>query len=138
MPVKFVNFLKSSLIFNTFYCFWMFVNKLFTSHVRVCQKVKVFFNVKSSIYFHTKTKILADSQVCISVPLRIPKQKYPLKFSNFFCSPVAILVQSNLSTGTKIINMLNFASVYSICFWTLYHGKSLQRIFRRTYRNTLY
>ena len=30
ITVKFVNFLKSRLIFNLFYCFWMFVNKLFT------------------------------------------------------------------------------------------------------------
>ena len=30
LPVKFVNFLKSRLIFNIFYCFWMFINKLFT------------------------------------------------------------------------------------------------------------
>ena len=28
--VKFVNLFKNRLIFNTFYCFWMFVNKLFT------------------------------------------------------------------------------------------------------------
>ena len=30
LPVKFVNFLKSRLIFNIVYCFWVFVNKLFT------------------------------------------------------------------------------------------------------------
>ena len=31
------------------------------------------FNVKSSTYdIHMKTKILADFQICISVPLRIP------------------------------------------------------------------
>ena len=30
MCVKFVNFLKSRLIFNVFYCLGMFVNKLFT------------------------------------------------------------------------------------------------------------
>ena len=30
LPVKFVNFFKNRLIFNIFYCFWMFVNKLFT------------------------------------------------------------------------------------------------------------
>ena len=30
LAVKFVKFLKSSLIFNIFYCFCMFVNKLFT------------------------------------------------------------------------------------------------------------
>ena len=29
-PWNFVNFLKSRLIFILFYCFWMFVNKLFT------------------------------------------------------------------------------------------------------------
>ena len=28
--MKFVKFLKNWLIFNIFYCFWMFVNKLFT------------------------------------------------------------------------------------------------------------
>ena len=28
--VKFVNFLKSRLTYNIFYCFWMFVNKFFT------------------------------------------------------------------------------------------------------------
>ena len=27
------------------------------------------FNVKSSTYFHMKTKILADFQICVSVPL---------------------------------------------------------------------
>ena len=47
----------------------MFVNKLFISHVRISQSVKC-FNVKSSTYyFHMKTKILADFQICISVPL---------------------------------------------------------------------
>ena len=33
-------------------------------------KSKKYFNVKSSTYyFHMKTKILADFQICISVPL---------------------------------------------------------------------
>ena len=30
LPVKILNCLKSSLILNIFYCFWMFVNKPFT------------------------------------------------------------------------------------------------------------
>ena len=29
LPVHFVNFFKIRLIFNIFYCFWVFVNKLF-------------------------------------------------------------------------------------------------------------
>ena len=43
MPEDFVNFLKSRLIFNIFYCCWIFVNKIFiyfTFHVRISQKVK--------------------------------------------------------------------------------------------------
>ena len=39
------------------------------SHVRISHKVKG-FNVKcSTYYFHMETKILADFQICISVPL---------------------------------------------------------------------
>ena len=41
-----------------------------TSHVRISQKVKGIWNVKSSTYyFYMKTKILADFQICISIPL---------------------------------------------------------------------
>ena len=49
----------------------MFVNKDFRIfHVRISQKVKG-FNVKTSTYyFHVKTNILADFQICASsVPL---------------------------------------------------------------------
>ena len=68
LPVKFINFLKSRLIFNMFYCFWMFVNKISRAHFSKCKRC---FNVKSSTYYYflVKTNILADFQVCISVPL---------------------------------------------------------------------
>ena len=40
------------------------------SHVRISQKSKMCFNTKSSTYyFHMKTKLLTDFQICISVPL---------------------------------------------------------------------
>ena len=40
-------------------------------YVRIYQKVKKCFNVKSSTYyFHMKTKILVDFHICISVPLK--------------------------------------------------------------------
>ena len=46
----------------------MFVNKLFTN--LTCVYRKNWFNVMSSTcYFHMKTKILADFQICVSVPL---------------------------------------------------------------------
>ena len=48
----------------------MFVNELFPySHAHI-SKSKRCFNVESSAYyFHMKTKILEDFQICISVPL---------------------------------------------------------------------
>ena len=40
------------------------------SHVCISQKVKGYFNVKSSTYyFHMERKKLGDFQICISVPL---------------------------------------------------------------------
>ena len=70
MPVEFVNSLKSRLIFNIFYCFWMLENKFFI--YLTCPYLKKWkcFNAKSSTYyFHMKTKIFSDFQICISVPL---------------------------------------------------------------------
>ena len=54
---EFVNVLESRPIFILMYCFCMFVNKHFLN----CKRC---FNVKS------KTKILTNLQICISVPLK--------------------------------------------------------------------
>ena len=40
LRMNFVNSLKNSLIFNIFYCFWMFVNKHFTCLTGTFQEVK--------------------------------------------------------------------------------------------------
>ena len=92
LPVEVLNFLKIKLIFNIFYCFWMFVNKLCTyiishincAHVSKCKKC---FNVKSLTYcFHMEKKILADFQNCISVPLITRKPpKFETKVSETIC-----------------------------------------------------
>ena len=64
LPVNFVHFLKIRLTFNIFYCFWIFVNKLFTYLTCAYLKSKRCFNVKSSTYFfHMNTHILADFQI---------------------------------------------------------------------------
>ena len=50
----------------------MFLKNLFTYFTcAYLKKYKVFcYNVKSSTYyFHMKTKLLADFEICISVPL---------------------------------------------------------------------
>ena len=50
------------------------------SHAHVSESKRC-FNVKSSTYcFHMKTKILADFQICISVPLKIIKSNF-LRFA---------------------------------------------------------
>ena len=62
LPVKFVKFLKSRLFF------FFFFSHISRGHI---SKSKRYFNVKSSTYcFHMKTEILADFQICISVPFR--------------------------------------------------------------------
>ena len=50
MPKNFVDFLKGRLIFILFYCFWIFVKKLFTCSRAQISKRKRCFNVKFSIY----------------------------------------------------------------------------------------
>ena len=70
MAVKFINFLKR-LIFKTCYCFWMFWNKLtvHVSHVRISQKVKGISTWNLQHITFIWRQILADFQICISVPL---------------------------------------------------------------------
>ena len=67
-----LSFLKSRLICNIFYCLWILQTNF--SHISRLHisKSKRCFNVKfPTCYFHMKTKILADFQICISVPLRL-------------------------------------------------------------------
>ena len=70
MPVRFVNFSKSRLIFILFFFLSMFVtNFLHISRTRISKRKRC-FNVKSSTScFHVKAKILTDFEICISVPL---------------------------------------------------------------------
>ena len=80
LAVKFVNFLKSRLIFNIFYYFWMFVNKLFAYVTYTYLKYQRCFNVKSATcYVHIK-KVLVDFQICASVPRNIC-ERLPLNVS---------------------------------------------------------
>ena len=55
----------------------MFVNKLFTCLMCAYLKKSRCFNVKPSAhYFRMKTKILADFQICFSVPLKSKRRYY--------------------------------------------------------------
>ena len=69
--VKFVNFLKSRLIFNILCCFWMFVNNHFTYLTcTYLKKQKVLSCQIFRIFFHVNKKISTGFQIYISVPLR--------------------------------------------------------------------
>ena len=102
--MKFINFLKSRLIFNIFYCFWMIVNKLFTHIMCAYSKSKSCFNVKSSAdHFHMTTKILTDFQICISVPL-----SSPLWANGVFELPLLRLFITSYKKCEKVQNMFKF------------------------------
>ena len=89
--MNFVNFLKSRLIFNIFYCFWVFVNSVNNISRTHISKSKRGFDVKfSAYYFNTKTKILVDFQICISAPLNVRKTgwkkiRFQLALNKTFC-----------------------------------------------------
>ena len=69
--LKSLIWVKASGLQLSFYCFWMFVNKHFTYFAGPYLKKQKWFIVRvSSSYFHMKTKILADFQICISIPLK--------------------------------------------------------------------
>ena len=69
--MKFANVLKSRLIFNILLFLNVCKQNFHISRASI-SKSKRRFNVKSSAYyFHMKTKMLSDFQICISVPLRL-------------------------------------------------------------------
>ena len=70
-PVKFTYFLKSRLLFNILYCFCMFVNKHFAYLWCTYLKKWKCYNAQSTLYyFYTKTNLLQDFHICISVTFR--------------------------------------------------------------------
>ena len=69
-PVKSVFFLKSGLLFNEFYCFYMFVNKHSTSFTGKLTREFLEVAEFSGDNFYMKTNII-DFQICIGVPLII-------------------------------------------------------------------
>ena len=67
----------------------MIVNKLFTYLTCACLKSTKCFNVKSSTYyFHMKMKLLADFQICITVPLKIYGKPKKEKIHYYRCPPL--------------------------------------------------
>ena len=54
------------------------------SHLCISQKIKGVLIVKSSThYFHMKTKILAEFQICINVPLKSSKSHFHLSLVGY-------------------------------------------------------
>ena len=134
MPVKFVNFLKSKLIFNIIYCFWMFENKLFSKRC---------FNARfSTCYFHMMRKILADFQICISVPLRtwpfceknLPWRHVEIRFAYFLKNYVKTIFVSTIET-----TVVNLTKSYNFNWWYgLKVDSKSKSLAISQYRETLY
>ena len=70
--MKFAFFLKSRIIFNTFYCIFIFVNKGLTCcRSAYISKSKRSYTAKFLVcYFYVKTRISTDFHNHIRVPLR--------------------------------------------------------------------
>ena len=126
--MKFVNFLKSRLIFILIVseCFQTNFSHLSRAYI---SKIKRCFNVKSSTYyFQVKKKIMADFQICLSVPLNIEcgstkthklcKKRYffEIGLNNYSIdallisekiSPTGLFVKPNFFRIMKKSNLLN-------------------------------
>ena len=84
LPVKFVFFLKSRLLFSVFYCFCVFVNKHFIiSGVHISKNEQNHHAKPSAYHFYVKTEVSVDFYICSSVPLIILNSK---QISIFFLS----------------------------------------------------
>ena len=97
LTLEVCNVLKSRLIFNIFYCFSMFVNKFFIYLTCAYLKSKRCFDVKSSTYyFHMKTKILADFQICINFPLRYISNDLSVQLAKYLLKLLAMIFESKI------------------------------------------
>ena len=72
--VTLVNFSEIRLIFNIFYCFWVFVNKHFNiSHLRIPQKLirSIIWNLRHIMFLWRRScrKIFKSALVCLWVYL---------------------------------------------------------------------
>ena len=90
----------------------MYVNKLFTYLSAHISKSERCFNVKSSTYyFHMKTKILADFQICITVPL-IQFLSFLKLFINPFYLPTNCLSVFDQFVGLVLQELTHFVPIF--------------------------
>ena len=108
LPVKFVIFSKSRLIFGIFYCFWMFENKIFTHLIYACLKTqKVFWCEIFSTLFSLWRQRYWQIFKSISVPSR-----YALEITQIQngCRRTCIFVTMNCQMGYRK-NFKNYSLV---------------------------
>ena len=95
-----------------------------TFHISHAHISKSSFNVKSSTYyFHMKTKIMADFQICISIPLRYCKEIADLLFwviLAWLSTPKMIVSNwKNLSCLFFPFSLRYFRNIANLLFWVL-------------------
>ena len=90
------------------------------SHVRISQKSKMCFNMKSSAYyFHMKTKLLTDFQICISVPLTV----------FLFVIAVAVMGHRIILSGKKVFQRTHFnLTAFTIFFSKKFFSSKLKHL----------
>ena len=65
------------------------------SRVHISESRRCFTVKPSTYYFHMKTKILADFQICISVTLKDCRICYFLNFCYFYLSKFQLTIMKN-------------------------------------------
>ena len=90
------------------------------SHVRISQKSKMCFNMKSSAYyFHMKKKLLTDFQICISVPLTV----------FLFVIAVAVMGHRIILSGKKVFQRTHFnLTAFTIFFSKKFFSSKLKHL----------
>ena len=125
LPVKFVLFLKSRLIFKIFYCFCMFVNKHFANLRVYSSRILKNKNTKfSGYYFCMDKNILRDFEICISLPLMFCfRIWYWNTFQYKYIIQITAVKQSDARVASKDICLffiILFLCLFSFCLGFLF------------------
>ena len=112
LPVKFVNLLKRRLIFNMLLFLNVCKQTFHTSHMHMSQKVKgvLTWNLQHIIF-----KILADFQICSSVPLILISMRSVKKPGKFECiikvNTLHGLVKTTYLVNASFLPQLSYCSI---------------------------
>ena len=109
------KFLKSRLIFNILLFLNVCKQTSHISSVHISRTKRCFIVKSSAYYFHMKTKMLADFQACISVPLMHTVTRKPL---TIYWKPLTVFTKSSswdVWQGSEYVSVCNGVGATLVC-----------------------